>query len=638
MSERRGSERPDETRGQFADIQNRPSARRSPRKPAERTKASAADKAKPQPSPSSKPEDKDSDSTSGTSSNKLITSENAKRAKEFCRRHLLELALGSAFGVVAVRLGILQTLKSGAYGSLAKIERTANERLYHRRGAIYDRNGIVLAQSVDAKTIYANPSLIPVTSVNLMANTLAEVLGGAANDYAQLISNHESTFVYVKKRAEVEVADRLKARLAELGLTGIFYLEDSKRVYPMGELAGNVVGAIGEEGKGLFGLELYYDDILTGVDGKLVAERGIDGDPIVDGQYERVDPIDGQNIVVSIDVDIQRAAQEQLATIKEEWGSGDGLIIVMQPETGELLACASTPFVDPSRLDLATTEALKLRGICDSYEPGSTVKPITASMAIDLGIATPDTTYWAPANIQVGTDWVGDADERNYEMEMSLTNMLERSSNVGAVLCAESVGPQAFSEYFDRYQIGSLTGVDYPGESMGIVPQLEDYTGAWMSMAFGQGVSVPPIQMVKAIGAIANEGILPQPHFLISKNGEEVAYEQGERAIDTATAEQVAYMMKSVVDYGYAYTGAIPGYNLSAKTGTAERVDPNTGTYSLDHYTVSFMGFGPTEDPKVLTYVLIDNVDAAHEGTTVGAPWAAVMQAALTKLEIPPSY
>ena len=558
------------------------------------------------------------------------------RIWSFSRRHLLELGLGAAFGVVAVRLGYLQTIKTGAYGASAKTERTANITLPYRRGAIYDRNGILLAQSVDAVTIYADPTQVETSAINLTANTLSEILGGSASDYAALISDDSRTFVYLKKRADVDVAERLKARLKELKLSGVFYLDDSRRVYPLGEIAGNLIGCVGEDGAGLSGLELYYNDLLTGVEGSLIEERGRDGAPIVGGQSERVDPIDGQSIVISIDVDIQRTVQEQLAATKDDWKCGDGVAIVMQPETGEILACASTPFLDPSRLDLASNDALKLRAVTDSYEPGSTTKPLTASMAIDLGIATPDTTYPAPAKIQVGTDWVGDADQRKDFIEMSLTEMLERSSNVGAVLCAESVGAEQFSKYLGKYGVGTMTGIDYPGEATGIVPKLENYTGAWQAMAFGQSFAVPPIQMARAIACVANEGVLTQPHFLLSKGGEEVAYGQGDRVVATATAEQVDWMMNSVVEYGYGYTGAVEGYNLSAKTGTSERLDPNTGAYAHDSFTVSFMGFGPTEDPKALVYILFDEVDGAHEGTSAGAPWAAIMQETLTKLDIAP--
>lgn len=558
------------------------------------------------------------------------------KARGISRLHFLYGAFGAAFVGVTAKLFWLQTVQSGKYASLAKEERTARVTLPAKRGAIYDRNGVVLAQSVDATTVYAMPMNVATADINPIANLLAQHLGGNAVDYAEKLTGVGS-FCYIAKRVDPDVASALKQELSDRKLQGVYFLSDSKRVYPMGQVAGNLLGCVGEEGHGLTGLELYYDDVLTGTDGYLIQERSRDGAPIAGGQNERTDPQDGTSIVIAIDVDIQRKAEEELTSTIADWHCGDGVAIVMQPETGEVLACASTPLLDPGDLSNASSDALKLRGVTDSYEPGSTTKPITASMAIDLGLATPDTTYYAPWQIQVGTDWVSDADHRRYDMDMSLTNMLERSSNVGAVLCAESVGAQSFSEYLAKYQIGTKTGIDYPGEATGIVPELKDYTGAWMAMAYGQSFAVPPIQMARAIGAIANEGVMLQPHFLVSQGGQEASYPQGERVIATATAEQVDWMMDSVVKYGFGYTGAIDGYNLAAKTGTSERLDPNTGTYATDSFTVSFMGFGPTEDPKALVYILFDEVDMEHEGTSAGAPWAGIMGEALTKLGVAPS-
>lgn len=564
--------------------------------------------------------------------------------KPYSREAFVGGLLGTMFLVMAGRLVYLQAIATGTLSTAAKNERTARLTLAHRRGGIYDRNGNVLARSVDAVNIAAHPDRI--TEVNATANVLASVLGGDASSYAALIEGDDS-YVYIATKVDPEVAEQLRAAfdstnterseadLEELG--GIEYEDTSKRVYPMGEVAGNVVGCVGTDGQGLTGLELQYDDVLSGTDGYLIQERGLYGAPIVGGQYERVDPVDGENIVISIDIDIQRVAQEQLTAIIEEWEAGDGCVVVMQPRTGEILACCSTPYLDPGDFSTATTEAFNLRCVSDSYEPGSTVKPITASAAIDLGVATPETSYYVPANIEVGDDTVGDSDGRDYDTTMTLTNILELSSNVGAVLVAESIGAENFAEYFEQFKIGTLTGVDYPGEALGLVSDLEDYTGAWTAMAFGQGLAVPPVQVARAISAIANEGVLVQPHFLVNRGGTDVEYEEGERAIATATADQVAEMMYSVTENGYGRTGRIEGYRLSTKTGTAERVDDTTGLYIDGKYTVSFIGFGPTDDPRVLVYVLVDYVPNATGSTAVGANWAVIMQEALDKLQIAPS-
>ncbi len=564
--------------------------------------------------------------------------------KPYSREAFVGGVLGAMFLVMTGRLVYLQAFATGSLSTTAKNERTARLTLAHRRGGIYDRNGNVLARSIDAVDIAAHPNLI--TEVNATANLLAGVLGGDAGSYAALLDT-DSTYTYIAKQVDPEVADQLRAALTaanterkEAGLEelgGFEYESTSKRVYPMGEIAGNVVGCVGTDGHGLTGLELQYDEILSGTDGYLIQERGLYGAPVVGGQYERVDPVDGENIVVSIDIDIQRVAQEQLSAIIAEWNAGDGCVVVMQPRTGEILACCSTPYLDPGNFSTAATEAFNLRCVSDSYEPGSTVKPITASAAIDLGVATPETSYYVPARIDVGDDSVGDSDGRDYDTTMTLTNTLELSSNVGAVLVAESIGATQFSEYLERFKIGTRTGVDYPGEAQGLVSDLEDYTGAWASMAFGQGLAVPPVQVARAIAAIANEGVLVQPHFLVNRDGSDVEYPEGERVVATATADQVAEMMCSVTENGYGRTGRVEGYRVSTKTGTAERVDDTTGRYIDGKYTVSFIGFAPTDDPRVLVYVLVDYVPNATGSTAVGEKWAVIMQEALTKLQIPPS-
>ena len=550
------------------------------------------------------------------------------------------------FTVMVGRLAYLQAFATGELSIDAKVERTARRVLPHKRGAIYDRNGVVLARSVDAVDIAAHPNLI--TDVNATANFLVSVLGGDAATYAQKLSQ-DTTYEYLVRKADPEMADRLRTALAETNklrkeqgmpeLGGFEFENTSRRVYPMGSIAGNVVGCIGTDGHGLTGLELEYDSVLGGTDGWLIQERSKYGTPIVGGQDLGEPPVDGESIVVSIDVEIQRTVQDELLAVIDRWEAGNACAIVMAPETGELLACASTPFLDPSNIANAPTEAFNLRCVSDSYEPGSTVKPLTASMAVDLGLATTETTYYAPATIQVGDDVVGDADSRDYDIPaMSLTEMLERSSNVGAVLCAESIGAVQFSTYLNAYGIGSVTGVDYPGEVPGLVTKLENYTGAWQSMAFGQSLAVPPVQMARAVGALANDGVALRPHFAVSRNGHEIAYPTGTRVVASETARQVALMMESVTDNGYGAPGAIEGYRLSTKTGTAERVDPTTGRYMYDRFLVSFIGFGPTDAPKALVYVIVDYVPRGGSGSeTAAEPWRNIMQATLSRLQVPPS-
>ncbi len=569
--------------------------------------------------------------------------------KPYSRQAMLGIGLGACFSAVAVRLFYLQAIATGELSTSAHNERTANTVLPYRRGAIYDRNGNVLARSVDAVNIAVHPNIVQgLGTVNATANILADVLGGNASDYAE-ICERDTTYAYVVKNADPVLAANLKAALVAENterkqnslteLTGFEYETIQRRIYTQGVVAGNIIGIVGgDDDEGITGLELQYNDVLCGTDGYLVQERSRDGMPVVGGDAVRNDPVDGENITISIDLDIQRVAQEQVTQAIADWKAKSGVAIVMIPETGEILACVSTPYLDLSDTSSATTEAFNVKCVSDSYEPGSTFKPITAAAAIDSGTATPSTMYYCPATIQVGDDTVGDSDDRDYDIDLTLTQVLERSSNVGMVECAEDLGSEKFYEYTQRFKIGTRTEIDYPGEVSGLVSDYEHYTGAWASMSFGQSIAVPPIQMARAVSAIANDGVLVQPHFLLKIGSEEQTYDNVGQAVSAQTAREVAEMMYSVIENGYGKTGKIEGYRLSGKTGTAERVDDTTGLYFDNTNTVSFIGFGPTDDPKVLVYVMIDYVTGATGSTVAGPVWAAIMQEALDKLQIPPSY
>lgn len=568
------------------------------------------------------------------------------------------LAVG--FACVAGRLLYLQTFMSGDLSSKAYTERTANIALRHRRGAIYDRYGNVLANSTDAFDIAIHPYLVVTAAYeNAMANTLSEVLGGSAQYYWDMITKapteadieagnvdpqtNRRLFVYVKRKASLRQVEDLKAALKEKKLSGLEYYETFARKYPEGSLAGNIVGLFGDEdengvGHGLTGLELQYDSVLGGVDGWVVEERSRFGSPIVGGLKERVEPEDGESIVISIDLDIQKIAQQQLEQTVKDWKAQTGVVVVTNPKTGEIYACASLPYADISDTSTITNESLVNKAVSYNFEPGSTFKPLTVAAAVELGLADSQTKYYCPAQIQVGDDMVGDSDKRDYDLEMTLVEILERSSNVGTVLVADSMGYDNFVDYARRFKIGCGSEVDYPGEQPSGTAGLDSYIGNWEAMAFGQAISVSPMQMIRAVGALANDGVIVQPHFLLKRGGAEVSYPAGERVVSTRTARQVTQMMQSVVENGYGRTGQVEGYRLAGKTGTSERYDERTGGYMEDAVTVSFIGYGPTDNPQVLVYVLIDNVVGGQGSTVAGPPWGVIMKAALEKLQIAPSY
>ena len=549
------------------------------------------------------------------------------------RMQFMELVFGVAFGAAALWTAQWQTIRSGELAARASLERIHRQRLTARRGAIYDRNGIVLAESVTKVRVSCDPQLVKAEDVETIARALYDRFGGSVPAYRSSLTDPISRDVTLFATADPTVAADLQAQRYQ----GLFFEDSFVRVYPQGSVGGNIVGCMHADGTPASGLEQYYEKELRGKDGYRLRELGSSGEPIAGGINEYVEAIDGSNLRLSIDVNVQRVAQEAIDNIVKEWECGSGSCVVMLPSTGELLACVSTPQMDPGDLTRLDIEALGLKPVTYAFEPGSTFKPLNVAMGVDLGLVTDSSLFYVPAEIDVGDDKVDDLDGRDYGMSMTASNILERSSNVGSVIIANQIGPTNYSRYIEAFGFGVSTGVDYPAESIPRVRLYDQIDGAWQSMSFGQGISSPPVAAARAVGAIANGGIVKTPHFVIAKDGEPVVYPDFGRAISPQTAETVAWMMNSVVVNGYGKTGAIPGYNLSAKTGTAEKYDPNTGTYSKTRTVVSFIGFGPTEDPAVLVYVLFDDVGLTYQGSSCGPTWAVIMQSALASLGIQPS-
>lgn len=517
------------------------------------------------------------------------------------RRHVMLGCMGAALGLSAFKLFDYQIANASTYRQRADDRRLSSQTLFAKRGTIYDRNGNVLTSSVECQNVYVNPQLIE--DADEAVDLLVEILGIDEKWCREQVTS-DTTFVYIQRQVNQEDADLI----AERGLAGIEFEQTMKRVYPYGNLASQVLGVVNVDNVGLSGLEVYYDEDLTGTNGSIVRERGRDGSYIAGGAYEKVSAQDGTDLVLTLDVNIQTAAEKAIADAVKRAGAENGSMIVMDPTNGEILAACSSPTYDPT--DLANTSAadMNLRLVTDAYEPGSVFKTVVSSMAIDLGIMTPDTTLTVPAEVLAGDDWVNDVDDRDYTMNMSLREILRRSSNAGMVLVGEQIGADNFAEYLDRYGFGEPVGIDFPGESTGIVRDRDEYDGSTVaSMSFGQGIALPPIAVARAVAAIANDGVACTPHFLKSRHGEDVDWSDGEkRIIEADTANDVTSMMVTVVDEGTGSGGAIDGYDVAGKTGTAERAD-ESGGYQAGRYMASFMAFAPADDPKLLVYATLDN-------------------------------
>ena len=538
------------------------------------------------------------------------------------------------FGVVAARLFYLQIVDGADLASAAESNRTNVATLHAKRGTIYDRNGNVLAMSIDCSTIYCNPQNVHDPSG--LATVLASILGGDYNDYLADVTK-DTTFIYIQRQVDADVVKRLKSELSDKDIEGVYYLDDTKRVYPYGGTCGQILGVVGTDGQGITGLELQYDDILTGTDGEMIMETGLGGTPIAGGTYEVTDAVDGTDVILGIDVNIQEKAETALVDAVKTYKAESGSILVMNPKTGEIHCACSTPLANVSDLSTVDSDGLTLKLVSMSYEPGSVFKVITTSTGIEAGLFDSDSTYPIPETIQVGDDTVTDDDSRDYTMDMTIREMLRRSSNVAmAYLVQEVIGAKVFSEGVDAFGIGHKTGIDYPGEVEGIVKAYEDYDGSTAgSMAFGQGVAVPMIQIARAFSAVANGGSLVTPHFLAMKGDEEVEWDPVAGPISKDTADQVTDMMRTVMKEGTGKNGQVEGYDIAGKTGTGEQ-SSSEGGYAEYNYTASLCGFANASDPQVLVYVGLNGV--AYLAKDSAAPlFATIMSEAVTDLNIPPA-
>jgi cell division protein FtsI (penicillin-binding protein 3) len=515
-----------------------------------------------------------------------------------------------AFLLIVCRAFWLQGVEASQLSSQALSQQTQTIMVPGLRGSILDRNGTRLASSEDAATIYATP--YQVKNPPQAAEQLAPILNEKKGKVLEALTV-ESGFSYLAK--EIDLASA--AKVEKLEIEGIGELPASRRTYPQGEMAGQVIGVVGSEGTGLTGIEAGEEAALAGEEGERRVVTDALGDPI---KLETVkEARDGEDVQLTLDPVIQEKAEQVLSKIGETYSPQGATAIVMDPGTSEILAMANWPPVNPGDLEEATNEDLLNRATSFNYEPGSTFKAFTVSAALEEGLVTPTTEFTLPPEIEVGERWIHDAEERGTET-MTVSQILARSSNVGAVEIGLRVGATKFSKWIEKFGFGKATGVQFPGEENGIVPKLSQYSGATMgNLPMGQGAAVTPMQMVQGYAAIAHEGI-ERPPQLVKRVGEEPVHEpKGHRVISAKTAEEVREMLEGVLGpEGTASEVSVPGYSLAGKTGTAQVAE--NGGYSETKYVASFIGFAPAMHPKFLCAVIVDQPEGEIYGGSVAAP------------------
>ncbi len=517
--------------------------------------------------------------------------------------------------VISVRLVNLQVLAAPGYVEKARIQRLRDVEISPRRGTIYDCEGEPLAVSVEAKTVYATP--YAVKNKAQTAKAVAKVLGLKAADVQRQLSR-KAGFAYIARKVPLERARQLEA----LGLEGIGLLDDSRRTYPSGQVACQILGFVGVDDVGLAGIEARYNTTLAGTPGVLEAERDPYGRPIPGGVVRSIEPVNGRDIVLTIDKDIQDRAQMELASAVKEHKAKSGSVVILNPRTGEIYAMASWPYYDPNKYSKATPASMRNKAVSDAYEPGSTIKSLTAASVIDKGLFKPNSKLTLPPALRVAGKTVGEAHGRG-TVRWTLTEIVTHSSNVGAVKLGQALKAQGLYSYFSRFGLTESTGIDYPGEAIGWLPPPKQWSALSMAnIPFGQGVSATPLQLDRAIAAIANDGILTTPHLLLSmpgSGGSEPTWPT-KRAISAKAAHTTTKVLSDVVTEGTGGAAKVAGYQVAGKTGTAQKALSGGRGYAGGAYVSSFIGYLPAEDPQVLISVILDEPRGAIYGGVTCAP------------------
>jgi cell division protein FtsI (penicillin-binding protein 3) len=549
---------------------------------------------------------------------------------------LIVLLVG--FAAITARLVDLQALGGQEYATFGASQRFQQIALPADRGSIFDRNGHDLAVSIPQRTVWADPRLV--SDPADAAAELAEVLGIDGEETAALeakLSKQGAKFTYVARRVSDDVADEVARR----EIPGVFFLDEPKRFAPAGDLARSVLGQVGVDNEGLAGLELQYDELLTGEPGELIIEKDPDGRTIPGGEQELEPAERGDDLVLTIDRSMQFETERALAAQIAAKRADGGVAIVSDPRTGEILALANLSRDEETGEVVAVGNNMALTQV---YEPGSVNKVITVAAALEEGLVQPSTEVVVPDHLQVSDHLFTDHDPHP-TAPWSVTKILTESSNVGTIKLAQMLGKDRLDAYIRRFGLGSSTALQFPNESAGILLDPDDYSGTSMgSIPIGQGISVTAMQMLFAYNVLANDGVYVPPKLVletVGTDGTAHPLPSGEprRVVSESTAARLRDMLANVVAEGTGTRGGITGYNVAGKTGTARKPLPTGGYQDAEgyHYIATFAGFVPAERPELSIIVVIDEPTGDIYGGSVAAPvFADLAQYGLRHFRIPP--
>ena len=550
------------------------------------------------------------------------------------RRHFLLLTLLCGFGVILFRLVTLQVLQAAELTARADRQHQKTVTLEGARGTVTDRHGKVLAMNVEVPSIFGVP-----TSLDSPANaarSLSPVLHIRREEIEKKL-RQDKHFVWLARKVEPEQGHRLE----QLSIDGIGIVMEGRRFYPKGPLLSHVLGFVGMDGLGLEGLERRYESQLHGEKRLTILQRDALGRTVFPKGLREQVPATGQSLTLTIDEVIQYIAEKELEEAVDHAHAKSGTIIVLEPQSGGVLAMAVSPRFDPNAVASLTADRWRNRTLTDTYEPGSTMKLVVAAAALEEKVMMPGSMLFGEnGRMSVANTTIHDHEKLGW---MTFAQMIQKSSNIGAAKTGMLLGEQRVYRYLQAFGFGQRTDIDLPGEVAGLLKSPREWgRRSLASISMGQEVGVTPLQMVSAVSAIANDGVLMKPYVVSEVRDQkgqpvrEILPQVKRRVVSPGTARTLTAIMEGVVTNGTGMKAAIPGFRVAGKTGTAQKVDPRTGAYSSALSIGSFVGFVPADAPRLAMIIVIDEPQGEAWGGVVAAPvFRRVGEQVLTYMGVP---
>ncbi len=563
---------------------------------------------------------------------------NARSSRRLRVVLLTYLAITLALGW---RLIDIQVLSAPTYRERARAQTERELALPAERGKVYDRTGEPLAISLPTATVVANPKQIAdaerEVDVDAMARQLSAILSVPTAELAEQLRQEDRGFVYLARQQPHELGEHVE----ELGLAGISVLDEPRRQYPAGALASQIVGFAGTDNVGLSGLERQYDTLLAGMPGRMVAQHAPQGLEISSSPRVGEPPVAGTDLVLTLDSEVQATTERLLADAVKQTKAQGASAVVLDVRTGDILSMASLPNYDPAAIGDASGYERRNRVVTDAYEPGSVNKAITAAAALEEGVVTPKTKVRIGSSHTVAGKTFTDSHATD---RAALPEIIQYSSNIGTIKLAQRLGPDRLHEYLERFGYGHATALAFPGETDGMLADVDDWSGTSLpTMAIGHGVSASLLQVAQVYATIARGGEYRDPVLVrgtVGADGELQPAAAGERrrVVSERTAALVSRMLVRVVDDGTGTNAQVAGYQVAGKTGTAQKPAEDRAGYEPGAYVGSFAGFAPADRPEVVVAVAVDEPKAGYYGGTVAAPvFADLMRFTLGHRRVPPS-